>query len=252
VSRFEGSYLGDAGRIDATTRMECGVCWWVYDPAAGDSQWQIAAGTPFAELPGHWRCPRCDAAPAQFMALAGTSHQEKRKRDQTQTTDSKQSVLQRLAAAYESAAERMRGLPVFNEALRVEVVGSRRCDEGRIAVVLTPWMMNLTLLPDAEARARREGTTRNVQFPSGTYGFTAGFLGGFGALETCSLFSPMDCFDDLDVARSVGRQALAALFVAGEPTAAATAEPETAEQRSGNGNLSRRQLLRGRAGTAVS
>ncbi len=35
-TRFDGSYLGDAARLPADARLECGVCWWVYDPALGD------------------------------------------------------------------------------------------------------------------------------------------------------------------------------------------------------------------------
>jgi len=66
---FEGSYLGDPSRIGALTRMECKICWHVYDPALGDEVWQIPAGTAFAELPEHWRCPRCDGDKEQFMAL---------------------------------------------------------------------------------------------------------------------------------------------------------------------------------------
>ncbi|MEJ7137565.1 rubredoxin [Amphibiibacter pelophylacis] len=68
-SGFEGSYLGDAARLPDNARMECKICWWVYDPAQGDSQWQIPAGTPFTALPAHWRCPNCDCPPDQFMVL---------------------------------------------------------------------------------------------------------------------------------------------------------------------------------------
>lgn len=66
---FEGSYLGDGGRIAADTRLECGICWWTYDPAEGDPVWQIPPGTPFAQLPGHWSCPHCDAPKHKFMVL---------------------------------------------------------------------------------------------------------------------------------------------------------------------------------------
>jgi len=71
VSRatFEGSYLGDAAKIGRAARMECKVCWYVYDPQLGDATWRISAGTAFAELPGHWRCPRCDGERAQFLVL---------------------------------------------------------------------------------------------------------------------------------------------------------------------------------------
>ncbi len=66
---FEGSYLGHAQRLTADTRLECKICWYVYDPAQGDDVWQIPPGTPFAELPAHWKCPVCDGAHDQFMVL---------------------------------------------------------------------------------------------------------------------------------------------------------------------------------------
>jgi rubredoxin len=50
--------------------MECGVCWYVYDPAVGDPVWQIAPGTAFAVLPDDWRCPTCDAPQSRFLRLA--------------------------------------------------------------------------------------------------------------------------------------------------------------------------------------
>ncbi|WP_363345713.1 rubredoxin [Methylocystis echinoides] len=51
----------------ATERMECGVCWSVYDPAEGDPVWQIPPGTPFSRLPEEWRCPTCDAPRDKFL-----------------------------------------------------------------------------------------------------------------------------------------------------------------------------------------
>jgi len=50
-------------------RRECGVCWHVYDPAEGDPVWQVAAGTPFEELPAHWSCPNCAAEQSKFLVL---------------------------------------------------------------------------------------------------------------------------------------------------------------------------------------
>lgn len=69
AARFEGSYLGDDARIDPGTRLECKICWYVYDPVEGDTVWQIPPGTPFVELPAHWRCPVCDGEREQFMVL---------------------------------------------------------------------------------------------------------------------------------------------------------------------------------------
>lgn len=69
MSMFEGSYLGHGERIDHDARLECKICWWVYDPAHGDAVWQIPPGTAFADLPEHWKCPVCDGAREQFMVL---------------------------------------------------------------------------------------------------------------------------------------------------------------------------------------
>jgi rubredoxin len=70
VKGFEGSYLGDADRLAAEIRLECKICWYVYDPSEGDEVCQIPPGTPFAELPEHWRCPQCDGSREQFMVVA--------------------------------------------------------------------------------------------------------------------------------------------------------------------------------------
>jgi rubredoxin len=69
-TRFEGSFLGDDSRIADDTRLECKICWYVYDPSVGDSVWQIPPGTPFSQLPDHWKCPECDGPRQQFMVLA--------------------------------------------------------------------------------------------------------------------------------------------------------------------------------------
>ena len=67
---FEGSYMGQDSRLADDSVLECGICWWVYDPAEGDPVWQIPAGTPFVRLPEHWTCPQCDAPRHKFMVVA--------------------------------------------------------------------------------------------------------------------------------------------------------------------------------------
>ena len=56
-------------RVGPGTRLECKVCWYVYDPAAGDPVWQIPPGTPFADLPSHWSCPNCSTEKVHFIVL---------------------------------------------------------------------------------------------------------------------------------------------------------------------------------------
>ena len=44
----------------------CTYCGYIYDPAAGDPENGIAAGTSFADLPDDWVCPVCGAAKEDF------------------------------------------------------------------------------------------------------------------------------------------------------------------------------------------
>jgi rubredoxin len=60
---------GDAAA--SSQRMECRICWTVYDPAIGDEVWQIAPGTPFSELPAYWSCPNCAAEKSGFLVQGG-------------------------------------------------------------------------------------------------------------------------------------------------------------------------------------
>jgi rubredoxin len=50
-------------------RLECRICWYVYDPEEGDDLEQVAPGTPFAALPDHWHCPQCDAEKDMFLPI---------------------------------------------------------------------------------------------------------------------------------------------------------------------------------------
>jgi len=44
----------------------CQVCGYVYDPAAGDPDNGVPAGTPFEKVPADWVCPVCGAGKDQF------------------------------------------------------------------------------------------------------------------------------------------------------------------------------------------
>lgn len=44
----------------------CTVCGYVYDPAVGDPDSDIAPGTAFETIPEDWVCPVCGAAKADF------------------------------------------------------------------------------------------------------------------------------------------------------------------------------------------
>jgi rubredoxin len=50
-------------------KYKCTVCGYIYDPAKGDPDSGIKAGTPFESLPDNWSCPVCGAAKSDFVAL---------------------------------------------------------------------------------------------------------------------------------------------------------------------------------------
>ena len=50
-------------------KWECSVCGYVYDPAKGDPDNGVAAGTPFADVPSDWVCPDCGVGKDMFNQL---------------------------------------------------------------------------------------------------------------------------------------------------------------------------------------
>ena len=57
-------------KLDDDARLECRICWYVYDPAAGDPVYQVEPGTPFLGLPDFWRGPECDSGPESFVPVS--------------------------------------------------------------------------------------------------------------------------------------------------------------------------------------
>ena len=47
-------------------RYRCKKCGYIYDPESGDPGQDIAAGTPFEELPDDWVCPICGSDKSKF------------------------------------------------------------------------------------------------------------------------------------------------------------------------------------------
>ena len=52
-----------------TKKYRCAICSHVYDPAEGDPDAKIPAGTAFANLPDDWCCPDCGATKADFEPI---------------------------------------------------------------------------------------------------------------------------------------------------------------------------------------
>lgn len=214
-ARFEGSYMGAAGRISAAAVMECKICWTPYDPAEGDETRQVPPGTPFRDLPEDWKCPVCDGAREQFMVL----------RDEGRSMASAVAAL--VAEFREIHNARMRDVPFANRALHVEAVGFQPWEGCFLGVLVTPWCMNLTLLPGdgMDWSGLRTGAKETIRFPSGEYEFLHAVRPGAGPYKGCSLFSPMEAFASQLQAGDVARAVLVALLdpAGGEPRPEAAA-----------------------------
>ena len=47
-------------------KFVCTPCGYIYDPATGDPDNGVAAGTAFADIPDGWVCPECGAEKEYF------------------------------------------------------------------------------------------------------------------------------------------------------------------------------------------
>jgi rubredoxin len=51
-------------------KWKCIVCGYIYDPAEGDPDNGVEAGTSFENLPDDWVCPDCGAPKSEFEKMA--------------------------------------------------------------------------------------------------------------------------------------------------------------------------------------
>ena len=100
--------------------------------------------------------------------------------------------------------------------------------------MLTPWFMNLTVLPSVEdQKVWVKGGSVRLAFPSGAYDFMVSELPDFGLVATCPLFSQMADFTDHEAAQLAALSAANALFEAGD--AAIDASEEAASRAAAGG-----------------
>jgi [NiFe] hydrogenase assembly HybE family chaperone len=132
--------------------------------------------------------------------------------------------------------QRMSGLPVLNAALSVQAVDFIHVNKDWLGVLITPWFMNLLLLPGPDSTwcELRPGTKFEKRFPYGAFEFTVGSEAQLGPYALCSLFSPMFQFENQAAALAAGQAALQGLLAGAAPR-----------------SISRRDLLRGAIGNGT-
>ncbi|MES9970440.1 MAG: [NiFe]-hydrogenase assembly chaperone HybE [Candidatus Thiodiazotropha sp.] len=124
--------------------------------------------------------------------------------------------------------ERMQGLPLLNPALQVEAVGFCKWNEFCLGVLITPWFMNLMLLPPEgdSWETMGVGDKQLHQMPSGPYEFILGEEEGIGRYQMCSLFSPVFEFADHATAVATAEAVMDALMSAEHRDSVSTRESE--------------------------
>ncbi|MBT3028384.1 MAG: hypothetical protein B6D72_17050 [gamma proteobacterium symbiont of Ctena orbiculata] len=124
--------------------------------------------------------------------------------------------------------QRMQGLPLLNPKLHVEAVGFREWNGCCLGVLITPWFMNLMLLPPEgdSWKESRIGDKALHQMPSGPYEFILGEEEGVGRYQMCSLFSPVFEFADHETAVATAEAVMDALMCPEHRDTVSTCESE--------------------------
>lgn len=111
--------------------------------------------------------------------------------------------------------ERMAGVPLLNPALRVQALDFERWRGHWLGALVTPWFLNLVLVPGNEDTWRHAAGRKRVRhtFGAGDFAFVGGDEPEVGEFQTCSLVSPMAGFADQASACATARIALRMLHV---------------------------------------
>lgn len=133
--------------------------------------------------------------------------------------------------------EHMRGLPILNPRLTVEAAGTRQFGEHAIFILISPWFMNLVLLPGTdEWDACEQGDSIDIEFPYQALQCSVSHDAELGTFLSSVLFRSVSEFPDQAAANEVAGQVMETLFSPG------TNRPGGRRQKT----MSRRSLLTGR------
>jgi len=165
---------------------------------------------------------------------------------------------QRLNAAFRAIARRMDGLNFVNAAIDVEAVAFAPWESHWLGAMVTPWCINLMLLPRDTSgwTSLPQGRKLRYAFPAGEYEFISSRDDAVGEYQMCSLISPVLELPDHATACQVAELARAALLdPANAPEPEAPKAAESAELPPGplaqikehaTAPMSKRDFLRGR------
>lgn len=109
--------------------------------------------------------------------------------------------------------EHMHDLPIVNRALKVEAVGFDEYKGHQLGVLITPWFMNLILLPGTDNwSSNSQGDSTNIDFPAGRIEFAVSHDNILGTYLSAVLFRGVAEFADQAAARKLALEMLNALM----------------------------------------
>lgn len=142
-------------------------------------------------------------------------------------------------------SERMQGLSVVNPAIQVEAVGFSEWEGHWLGILITPWFMNLLVVPKLGSpwprfdTHKRKGDQIALSFPHGAYQFAAREEEEVGSYLSCSLASPVHEWKSHPELRKTALDVL--LMLRTLPVTQLDDNPQNGQSC----NLSRRSFLRG-------
>ena len=126
--------------------------------------------------------------------------------------------------------DHMQDLPIVNTRLKVDAIGFQQYESHQLGVLITPWFMNLVLLPGNDEWAENaQGDMSSIEFPSGPIEFITSRDDVLGTYLTAVLFRSVSDVPDQRTARELALKVMQELFV-----------PARSER-----SVSRRELLTG-------
>ena len=140
----------------------------------------------------------------------------------------------------------MRELPIYNHALQVEAIGFKPTAAGWLGVLITPWFINVMLLPKHKQETTMPlGEKVTHKLISGEHDFSVGEDDELGRYDFLTLASPTLKYKSHQAACEVAQKALAKLLTPpGEAENTVSEQPVhfvTSEQK----GKERRAFLRG-------
>ena len=109
--------------------------------------------------------------------------------------------------------EHKQDLPVVNKALQVEAVGFHDYHGDQLGVLITPWFMNLILLPGVDNWSKSaQGDTASIDFPSGRIEFAISHDEGLGTYLSAVAFQGVVELADQATARKLALEVLSDLM----------------------------------------